>query len=155
GGVRQLLLAPSLNDLAALQVGQFLADRCRRFDHGLEHCHNCLGCGSRWEGKQPAPVGSFAANAFGLHDMAGNVWKWIEDCYHQTYEGVPQDGAPWITADCRTRVVRGGSWDYNPQKPRSAYRFRVTSVDRNPFVGFQVGRTLFAGAGAITVAPGA
>ena len=46
---------------------------------------NCNGCGSQWDNEQTSPAGSFAANAFGLYDMAGNVWQWVQDCYHGNY----------------------------------------------------------------------
>src|SRR5262245_26537709 len=54
---------------------------------------NCGGCGSNWDNKQTAPVGSFKPNAFGLYDMAGNVWEWVEDVWHNNYEGAPTDGS--------------------------------------------------------------
>jgi formylglycine-generating enzyme required for sulfatase activity len=104
---------------------------------------NCNGCASQWNGKQTAPVGSFAANQFGLYDMAGNVWEWTEDCYHDSYNGAPVDGTAWIAdADCWLHVLRGGSWSYDPQSPRSASRNRNPSDLRNNDVGFRVGRTL-------------
>ena len=84
---------------------------------------NCRGCGSRWEGKQTSPVGSFSANAFGVHDVHGNVWEWVEDCEHRHYVGAPTDGSAWTSGgDCSRRVLRGGSWDRNPRNLRSADR---------------------------------
>jgi formylglycine-generating enzyme required for sulfatase activity len=103
---------------------------------------NCAGCGSKWDGKQAAPVGSFAANAFGLRDMAGNVWQWVQDCYHDGYNGAPTDGSAWTTDDCANRVVRGGSWLNSPQYLRSANRFGNSPVFRVSYLGFRVGRTL-------------
>jgi formylglycine-generating enzyme required for sulfatase activity len=116
---------------------------------------NCNDCGSKWDGRQTAPVGSFAANAFGLHDLHGNVWEWVEDCFHDDYKGAPVDGSAWTAGDCKYRVVRGGSWYGVPRYLRSANRNGGTSDDRVDGLGFRVGRTLFAGADAITVAPGA
>jgi formylglycine-generating enzyme required for sulfatase activity len=69
---------------------------------------NCKGCGSQWDDKQTAPVGSFAANGFGLYHMVGNVWAWTEDCYHDSYKGAPTDGSAWTIGDCSSRVIRGG-----------------------------------------------
>jgi formylglycine-generating enzyme required for sulfatase activity len=118
---------------------------------------NCNGCGSQWDGSQTSPVGSFKPNAFGLYDMAGNVWQWVQDCDHDNYNGSPVDGSSWTTGDCSRRVVRGGSWDNydQPQDFRSAIRNSFTTDSRSSDLGFRVGRTLSAGAGAITVAPGA
>jgi formylglycine-generating enzyme required for sulfatase activity len=97
---------------------------------------NCAGCGSQWDNKQTAPVGSFAANPFGLYDMVGNVWEWTEDCWNESYQGAPADGSPF------RRVVRGGSWDYYPVYLRSADRFWVPSGYRIINLGFRVARTL-------------
>jgi formylglycine-generating enzyme required for sulfatase activity len=136
---------------------------------------NCSRCGSQWDNKQTAPVGSFAANGFGLYDMVGNVYEWVEDCYHDSYNGAPADGAAWTGGDCITfsadrekffmkagygknfvmRVIRGGSWDNDEAVLRSAHRYMLTFDLRGYYLGFRVGRMLSAGAGAITVAPGA
>ena len=83
---------------------------------------NCFGCGSRWDNKQTAPVGSFPPNAFGLHDMHGNVWEWVADCRNPDYEGVPVDGNAWLSGECSERVVRGGSWGSWPEDLRAAVR---------------------------------
>ena len=104
---------------------------------------NCDGCGSAWDNAQTAPVGSFSANGFGLHDMHGNVWEWVEDCGHADYDGAPADGRAWTSGgDCTARVLRGGSWDDSPRFLRSAYRFRFSTGNRNNFDGFRIARTL-------------
>ena len=104
---------------------------------------NCLGCGSEWDGNQTAPVGSFAANAFGLHDMHGNVSEWVEDCYHANYTGAPADGSAWTAGgDCSSRILRGGGWDNSPVNLRSASRGRGTTFIQSNSLGFRVARTL-------------
>jgi formylglycine-generating enzyme required for sulfatase activity len=103
---------------------------------------NCNGCGSEWD-RRPAPVGSFAPNQFGLYDMHGNVWEWVEDCLHTNYEGAPEDGSAWIAqGDCNNRVLRGGSWFGAPPGLRSALRFWFSADDHAFDLGFRVGRTL-------------
>ena len=103
---------------------------------------NCDGCGSGWDNSKTAPVGSFNPNAFGLYDMAGNVWRWVQDCYHGDYTGAPTDGSAWTSGDCSRRVIRGGSWSGIPQVLRSAYRVSYVSVVRTGNLGFRIGRTL-------------
>ena len=89
------------------------------------------------------PVGSFSANAFGLHDVHGNVREWVEDCRHDSYAGAPTDGSAWVRGgDCGKRVLRGGSWFYDPRLLRSAFRFSLTAGYRNNDGGFRVSRTL-------------
>ena len=92
------------------------------------------------EGKTQ-PVGTKKPNAFGLYDMHGNVWQWVEDCYHDSYQGAPSDGSAWVD-QCSNRVVRGGSWSGYPDYLRSAYRYGNGSDYRNVNLGFRVGRTL-------------
>jgi formylglycine-generating enzyme required for sulfatase activity len=88
------------------------------------------------------PVGSFAPNAFGVYDMDGNVWQWVEDCYHDSYGGAPQDGSVWTDVTCETRVVRGGSWEDDPWYLRAAGRLRYSPVLRITGLGFRLARTL-------------
>jgi formylglycine-generating enzyme required for sulfatase activity len=103
---------------------------------------NCNGCGSNWDARETSPVESFKPNAFGLDDMAGNVWQWVQDCYHDDYNGSPTDGSAWTSGDCSRRVVRAGSWYLPPRSVRSAYRFRLNADNQIIFLGFRVGRTL-------------
>jgi formylglycine-generating enzyme required for sulfatase activity len=107
-----------------------------------ENNANCNGCGREWL-RQTAPVGSFAPNAFGLHDMLGNVWVWVEDCYHANYDGAPDGESAWTTGDCKFQVIRGGAWNLYPQALRSASRSAPTSAGLRGFqLGFRIGRTL-------------
>jgi len=93
--------------------------------------------------KQTSPVGSFAANAFGLHDTAGNAWEWNEDCWHKSYNGAPNDGRAW-TADgrCSQRIVRGGSWISIARYVRSGNRSKINTDSRIYRNGFRVALTL-------------
>ena len=101
---------------------------------------NCDGCGSRWDGERTAPVGSFAPNAFGLHDMHGNVREWVQDCWNGSYRGAPSDGSVWLQGDCWMRVLRGGSWLFAPRELRAASRHKeLTDMSIG---GFRVARTL-------------
>ncbi len=90
----------------------------------------------------PAPVGSFAPNAFRLHDMAGNVSEWIADCWHQGYRRAPANGAAWVNPGCRDRMYRGGSWASAPEQVRSAWRAAGGSDVTNARVGFRLVRQL-------------
>jgi formylglycine-generating enzyme required for sulfatase activity len=103
---------------------------------------NCRGCGSPWDTVQTSPVGSFTPNAFGLFDMQGNVWQWVEDCYKDSYSGAPADGSILITDICNRRVVRGGSWFTVPRYVRSAYRFGLATAYSFNDLGFRVARSL-------------
>jgi formylglycine-generating enzyme required for sulfatase activity len=107
---------------------------------------NCNACGSHWDLEQTAPVGSFAANAFGLHDMVGNVFEWTADCWHDDYEGAPTDGSAWIANFCRSGyVLRGGAYVSSPTELYSVRRGGPSTADvRASSVGFRVARTLVA-----------
>ena len=89
-----------------------------------------------------APVGSFAANGWALHDMLGNVSEWTEDCWNGSYTGAPSDGSAWEYGNCRRRVLRGGSWELIPLYLRAANRVGGTAGGRSHYVGFRVARTL-------------
>ncbi|HEV7815691.1 MAG TPA: SUMF1/EgtB/PvdO family nonheme iron enzyme [Janthinobacterium sp.] len=88
-------------------------------------------------------VGSYPANPWGLFDMHGNVWEWVQDVVHENYEGAPVDGRAWEEGgDPGRRVLRGGSWLYNPRYLRSALRNGFSAVFSNDIVGFRVARKL-------------
>ena len=88
------------------------------------------------------PVGSLGANQFGLHDVHGNVWEWVQDCGNTSYKGAPSDGRAWTTGDCSRRVLRGGSWLHEPRLLRSSDRFWYGTDERYYYIGFRVARTL-------------
>ncbi len=88
-----------------------------------------------------ARVGSFRANAFGLHDMLGNVAEWTQDCWNENYIGAPVDGIASVMGDCSLRVVRGGSWEDAPVGLRAAYRVGSPTIIRVYTRGFRVART--------------
>ena len=104
---------------------------------------NCKGCGSQWDFQQTSPAGSFKPNAFGLFDMQGNVFQWVEDCFQANYTGAPADGSARTSADCKRHVVRGGSWYEEPDFLRSANRSRMDPADsKDDDLGFRIARTL-------------
>ena len=92
--------------------------------------------------EQTVVVGRFPPNGFGLHDVHGNVWEWVQDCWHDDYVGAPSDGGAWETGDCIWRVARDGSWIYGPRYLRAALRNRYTTGDRDDDLGFRIARTL-------------
>ena len=118
-----------------------------RFWWGNDSGHgeaNCNGCGSQWDARRAAPVGSFAPNPFGLHDMHGNVSEWVEDCYHDRYQDAPGDGRAWTSA-CTTavdiRMVRGGAWRDALHAVRSAARWSASRGYYDNRIGFRIART--------------
>lgn len=92
----------------------------------------------------PTPVGSYPTNAFGLHDMSGNVWEWVQDCWNESYaaRGLPVHGQAWLSGDCERRVVRGGAFNNSPAYARSAFRFWEVATLRSALIGFRVAREL-------------
>ena len=111
---------------------------------------NTADKGSKWspsfkcndKNEYTAPVGKYQSNAFGVHDILGNVQEWTEDCWKPDYRGVPTDGSSRTLDDCGGRVLRGGSWYEIPWFIRSAYRISSGSIVRNDRTGFRVARTL-------------
>jgi formylglycine-generating enzyme required for sulfatase activity len=91
---------------------------------------------------ETAPVGSFRPNAFGLHDVHGNVWEWVQDCWNDNYDGAPSDGSARTTGNCGHRVVRGGSWGHFPRYLRASGRKGDPVGVRWNDYGFRIARTL-------------
>jgi formylglycine-generating enzyme required for sulfatase activity len=94
--------------------------------------------------RRTTEVESFAANPWGLDDMNGNVWEWVEDVWHNNYKGAPTDGTAWTEGEesSRSRVLRGGSWDDSPRVLRSAARSWSDYYLSNYYLGFRIARTL-------------
>ena len=108
---------------------------------------NCNGAYSYGDGpkgryqRKTVEVASFPGNAWGLHDMHGNVWEWCADHWHDTYNEAPADDSPWTndkSNDAGIRLLRGGSWSFNPGYCRSAYRLNSLPVSQHDNVGFRV-----------------
>ena len=111
------------------------ADRSTDFSWRNESCSDGVG-------ERTAEVGSYQPNSFGLYDMHGNVYEWVQDCLNDSYVGAPSDGSAWTSGDCAVRVLRDGSWGDDPGHLRSAYRFGSPSDFRFFISGFRVARTL-------------
>ena len=109
-------------------------------DSDAERCKYSNGYGCNTRGT--VPVGSYPANGFGLHDMAGNGWEWTGDCWNPNYAGAPSDGSAWQRDNCDERVVRGGSWSYYDSSNRCALRTGLIAGERYDVAGFRVARTL-------------
>jgi formylglycine-generating enzyme required for sulfatase activity/CRP-like cAMP-binding protein/chromosome segregation ATPase len=101
---------------------------------------NCFNCGGQWAGKQTAPVGSYPASPYGVHDMAGNVMEWVQDCYRSGYADAPDDGTAVEFKGCKQRVVRGGGFDSPSDLMRSSSRNQRKPTVRLNNLGFRVVR---------------
>ena len=109
-------------------------------DIGVERA-NCEGCGGI-DGTETVPIGSFAANAFGLYGVHGNLFEWVADCWNGSYAGAPKDGSAWLTGNCDTRVLRGGSWGKGPEYLRAARRINDEPNLRSGKRGIRLAMTL-------------
>ncbi len=108
---------------------------------------NCNNCDSRWDGDSTAPVGSFAANPWGLFDIAGNTAEWTQDCFREDYKQAPADGSAWVgdgklMGDGKYRIARGGSWSDPATNMGSAFRDPNMSDFRYTNIGFRLVREL-------------
>jgi len=109
----------------------------RDIGHGNAHCQ---GCGSPAAMRKAAPIGSFAANPWGLHDTTGNVAEWTLDCFNKNYTGAPADGSAWQDGDCSKRVVRGGSFSNTGSSSTNTRREKYPAGTKLTHIGFRVVR---------------
>ena len=126
-------------------VTPFSTGRCIRTDQAnYDGNYDYAGCGAKTgvDLQKTQPVGSYPANPWGLHDMHGNVWEWVEDGWSDDYEGAPTDGSAWEQESCLDRVLRGGSWYFSPRNARAAIRSGSRPENRGDSAGFRLARTL-------------
>ncbi|MFC3193950.1 formylglycine-generating enzyme family protein [Marinicella sediminis] len=90
----------------------------------------------------PAPVGTFVANLYGLHDLSGNVMEWVDDCWHDSYTRAPTDGSAWVNRGCENRVIRGGNWGSSQEEYRTVHRISASTTLTDPRLGFRVAKTM-------------
>jgi formylglycine-generating enzyme required for sulfatase activity len=102
----------------------------------------CDGCGSPWDRQQPAPVGLYGANKYGVSDILGNVSEWTQDCWNENYAQAPADGSPRLTGDCKLRVKRGGSWQASARLVSSELRSHTDQNSADFSIGFRVAKSL-------------
>ena len=103
---------------------------------------NCKGCGNPLGNIRLVSVGSFLGNRYGLYDLHGNAWEWIEDCFHDNYGAAPTDGSAWTEGQCNMRGLRGGSWRGTEDTIRLAKRRWYQAYSKNDMVGFRLVREL-------------
>ena len=89
-------------------------------------------------GNKTHPVGKLKLNPWGLYDMHGNVWEWVQDRWHDDYDCAPTDGSAWESGDGSSRVLRGGSWVFYAEPCQSAYRSSYYAGSGNPDLGFRL-----------------
>ncbi len=84
------------------------------------------------------PVDSFKPNPWGLYQVHGNVVEWVQDCRHDSYKHAPTDGSPWLSENCKKRILKGGSWDFTARESRSAHRFWLSPDSGYNITGFRL-----------------
>ncbi|MXZ43362.1 MAG: SUMF1/EgtB/PvdO family nonheme iron enzyme [Gammaproteobacteria bacterium] len=123
------------NDVAKLCEYSNHADSSTEYRWSNESCSDGVA-------SQPATIGSFIANSWGLHDMHGNVWEWVEDCWHQDYTKAPTDGSAHTSDDCTDRVIRSGSFQSDTRMVSSSFRLNTLADYPGHIYGFRVAKTL-------------
>jgi formylglycine-generating enzyme required for sulfatase activity len=118
----------------------------RQANYDAEFAYPTIGYHKSEYRRQTLPVDCFDPNPWGLYQVHGNAYEWVEDCWHENYQGAPADGSAWIAGDCSRRMLRGGSWNFAPWHLRSASRgwLAAAAFSRGGLVGigFRVARTL-------------
>lgn len=124
---------------ADLDVKAVAPEMLQAFSPGTQlqfaNCHDGFALTS-------APVGSYEPNRFGLYDMHGNVWEWVEDCHSDSYVDAPSDGSAWTAPGCELRILRGGGWGIIPDLLRSALRLGREHEHYSKHAGFRIARNL-------------
>jgi formylglycine-generating enzyme required for sulfatase activity len=108
----------------------------------LDGMANCRQFGEPFSPDMPVISAHFTTNSFGLNGISGGVAQWVADCWHETYDGAPQDGSAWVTPGCTQWVLRGGSWMDDPNRLRAASRDHPEPDRHDPGCGFRVAREL-------------
>ena len=113
------------------------------YDEEANRAH-CVTCGTNLDTSKPTKIASFEANSFGLYDTAGNVSEWVQDCWHDSYKGAPNDGTAW-TGDCNSsdfQIARGGSHASPQQSIRNTKREKFNKDERLSRIGIRIAREL-------------
>jgi formylglycine-generating enzyme required for sulfatase activity len=127
----------------AYSTGDCISAKQANFNDAAVQFKDCPTTGVNLGRSQP--VGSYPANAFGVHDMHGNVFEWTADCVHLSYTEAPSDGSAWLQdagGKCSERMVRGGSWQSGQVSVRSSLRAAIGYSDASTLIGFRVARSL-------------
>jgi formylglycine-generating enzyme required for sulfatase activity len=136
---------------APFSTGECISTHQANYDGNYPY-HNCPETGVYLAKTQP--VGRYPANPWGLHDMHGNVYEWVDDCWNDSYAGGPADGSAWRMGDCNHHVLRGGSWNLNAHYMRSASRGHLPIHSRSRSLGLRLAAGLEPGPGRLEPTPG-